>query len=281
MVHRICFFSSSDFGSECLNLLSFNFNVVCVVTKTPKEAFRGKKVTKNVIHEKAISLNIPVVHSFENLPDFDFGVVVSYGRIIPKSVLDLAKKGFLNIHPSDLPLFRGAAPIERTIEAGFSKSSVCVIKMTPNLDDGDVLARFDFEILQTQNSIYLHHFTAKKGAEILLSVLQNNPDLKNGVCQNHDFSTYAKKIDKTELKIDLDSKSFLCSAILNKIRAFASYGYCYTIFNDKRIKIISASYQNFSSSPLDICCQDGFIFPQIVKPEGGREVNITDFLNRL
>lgn len=279
---KIVFFGTSEFGLETLDLLYKKYNIIKVITPEPKPANRGYLLNKTPIHQKAEELKIAIKNTSKPTPqnideDFDVGIVVSYGAIISENVLKLAKYGFLNLHPSDLPKFRGAAPIERTIEAGEENTRICIIKMTPRLDDGDIVCYQNYTITEEENSLDIHKKFAKIGANLFplaLEKLVNNYD--NFEKQDNAKFTYAKKIQKEELLIK-HYENFVSKDLINKIRAFASYGCCFIIHEGKRIKILKATISNFQLTKLDIKCQDGFVSPLIIKPEGKGFIDTAQF----
>jgi methionyl-tRNA formyltransferase len=268
---KIVFFGTGSFGLEALKFLSCNYNVVSVVTGLPKEAGRGHKLTINPIHKEAEALGLEVINSgkptTEDLKkDFDIGIVVSYGAIISKAVLEKAKFGFLNIHPSDLPKFRGASPIERTIELGETNTRICIIKMTPKLDDGNIMASSYYTIQEDETSLDLHLKFAKIGAHLLNEAISNLINGTKGEEQNHEIATYAKKISKEELFLQGDGLTMV--QVNNKVRAFASYGFPFIMHEGKRIKILKAESTSFQKSKIDVKCIDGFLTPTLIKVEG-------------
>jgi methionyl-tRNA formyltransferase len=283
---RIVFFGTSAFGLPSLQMLSENYDILQVFTNNPKPAGRGKGLKKTSIHEFAETLDLKI-HTTEKpmtqdlLEEFDVGIVIAYGSIISKAVLEKAKFGFLNLHPSNLPIFRGAAPIERTLEAGFTETKICIIKMTPKLDDGDIVVSENYSILLEDNSITLHSKFAEIGAKILPLAIQKivSCDDENFIKQNDALATYAKKITKEELfcnsVTDLNS-----TEVLNKIRAFASYGYVFILHKEVRIKILQAIISEKRLTDLDVKTSDGFISPVLIKPEGKKEMLINDYLNQ-
>jgi methionyl-tRNA formyltransferase len=268
---RILFFSSTKFGLNSLDLLNQKFNIIGVVTNNPKPSGRGKKTNKTPIHERAELLQLKVINS--NKPtlsdikeDFDIGIVISYGAIIKEEVLNKAKYGFLNIHPSDLPKFRGAAPIERTVESGDLKTRVCIIKMTPRLDDGNILTYQDYLIQESQNSLDLHDEFSKIGASLLPDAIEKLQNGYLGEEQNESNSTYATKITKQEL--ELKHNVLYTKEAFNKVRAFTSYGFMFLIHQGKRVKILECEISKISKTNIDIKCLDGFLVPTLIKVEG-------------
>jgi methionyl-tRNA formyltransferase len=278
---KIVFFGTSPFGIEALRILAQNHEVLCVFTNPPKPAGRGKNLTPTPIEIEALKLELKVIHSskpkLEEIPtDFDIGIVVSYGAIISKAVLEKAKYGFLNIHPSDLPKFRGASPIERTLEAGEKSTRICIIKMTPRLDDGNILASQIYNISNEETSLELHQKFAKIGANLMPIAISNLIKGFEGEVQDNAKTIYAPKITKEELEL---TANLTITEAINKIRAFASFGYPFFFYQGKRIKILKAEGAKTAKTKLDLPLKDGFLSPLIIKPEGKNEMSIQDYLN--
>ena len=277
---KIAFFGTSEFGTETLKQLHENFGVEFVVTGVAKQANRGKKLTNTPIFELATNLGIGRVYTPEKLTEefeeylkeIDFAVVVAFGMILPERILNSAKN-FVNLHPSSLPLFRGAAPIERTLEKGYKTTDVCVIKMTKKLDAGNIIARQSYEILESDNSLTLHEKFANIGASLIVNLIKNGSTMEE--VQNDEAVVYAKKIEKSELELKDFSNSTI--EILNKIRAFASYGYCFKMYEGKRFKFILAQISKTRLTKIDIQCTDGFVSPLIIRPEGKRNLGVKDY----
>jgi len=277
---KIAFFGTSEFGGEALKQLHENFGVEFVVTGVAKQANRGKKLTNTPIFELAKSLGIERIYTPEKLTEefetrlenIDFAAVVSFGMILPERILNSAKN-FVNLHPSSLPLFRGAAPIERTIEAGHKTTDICVIKMTKKLDAGNIVARQSYEILESDNSLILHEKFAKIGAKLMVDLIKNGSTMEE--IQNDEAAIYAKKIEKFELELKDLSHSTI--DILNKIRAFASCGYCFKVYETRRFKFISAQISKTRLTKIDIQCTDGFVSPLIIRPEGRGNLSVKDY----
>jgi methionyl-tRNA formyltransferase len=284
---KIAFFGTSEFGIPTLEELHQTFSVEFIVTNPPRPANRGKKLMDTPVFECAKKLGIKKVYTPEkltqdfeqqefakHLAEIDYGVVVSYGKILPESIIKAVKKRFLNLHPSSLPLFRGAAPIERTLEAGHQKTDICVIEMVKQLDAGDVLARQNYDISDEENALDLHREFAKIGAQLICDVIQNGGIVHER--QDETMATYAHKIIKSELELPLQSSGGV-QTVLNKIRAFASYGHCFVCHNGKRFKIIKAAAVDKRKTPIDIQCNDGFVTPLVIRPEGKGDLKISDY----
>src|SRR5574344_429048 len=157
---RIVLFATPEFSIPTLHkIFNSKHEIVAVYTKQPKEQGRGMKLQNTPIHNEALKLNIPVFtpkslkkqEEWEKLKSFnaDIFVVVAYGLLLPKEILNIAKYGCINIHPSLLPRWRGAAPIQRALLSGDKKTGVCIIILGEGLDDGDILAKEEIEITNT------------------------------------------------------------------------------------------------------------------------------------
>jgi methionyl-tRNA formyltransferase len=287
----IVYMGSSEFSVDCFNSLTEKHNILSVYTSEPRPSGRGQKINKTQVHLLAEGFNIPVKTpkkiteaeiEYVKLLNPDFIIVVSYGLILPQDFIDLARYACLNIHPSSLPRWRGASPVERAIEAGDNKTSVCVIKMTKKLDSGDIILKQGLTIDQKDDSNSILEISSKIGAKLVLDsidIILSGADLVFEK-QSEDGITYAKKISKQELFCELSCQAS-CFEMLNKIRAMASYGYCYVICDNMRVKIIKAEATKIKKTEIDILCLDGFVTPLIIKPEGRKQMDVKSFLNGL
>ena len=214
---RIVLFATPEFSIPTLHkIFNSKHEIVAVYTKQPKEQGRGMRLQNTPIHNEALKLNIPVFtpkslkkpEEWEKLKSFnaDIFVVVAYGLLLPKEILNIAKYGCINIHPSLLPRWRGAAPMQRALLSGDKKTGVCIIILGEGLDDGDILAKEEIEITNTTTLEDLHDNLSKIGADLMLKCLDNieknkkiiaTPQAENGL-------TYAYKIEKEEGKIDFN-----------------------------------------------------------------------------
>ena len=243
---KIVFMGTPDFAVPVLEKLTQAHEVVAIYTRAPKESGRGKKINKTPVHLLAEAKGIPV-HTPQSLKseeeqaimrqyNADLGIVAAYGLLLPQAILDAFKIGCINVHASLLPRWRGAAPIQRAIEAGDKKSGITIMQMALALDAGDILSQQEVEISQTITGGELHDELSKVGAELLINTLA---DLAHITPQKQDESlvTYAEKIDKAESLIDFNQST---EKLLNKIRAFNPYPAMYFIHNNERFKIYTA-----------------------------------------
>ncbi|MFC4891854.1 methionyl-tRNA formyltransferase [Pseudofrancisella aestuarii] len=295
----IVFAGTPDISAQVLkDLYKTEHNIKAVLTQPDRAKGRGKKVQYSPVKEIALDHNTPVFQplSFKKNPEVlediknlnpDVIIVIAYGIIVPKEFLDIPKYGCLNIHVSLLPRWRGAAPIQRAIQAGDKKTGVCIMQMDEGLDTGDILKILEIDILDTDTSQTLHDKFAKLSIKPLLEVL-NNIETIEPQKQNGDI-TYAHKISKEEGNIDFSKRS---AEISCQIRAFTPWPSAYFILNNETIKVgefeildSKINSNNFgeildiSKNGFDVATADKVIrFKQLQFP-GKKMLNIADILN--
>ena len=214
MNKKIVFMGTSDFAVPILKSLYQNgFPVSAVYTQPPKKSNRGQKITKSPIHIFSETLSYEVrtpltlKNNFEEKEFLkklnpDLIVVVAYGHIIPKDLLSISKNGFINIHASKLPKWRGAAPIQRSLMNQEKETGVSIIKINENLDEGPVYDIFSTIIKDNENAKDLSIRLASIASEKILNCLEDIFDNKAVFReQDHKSASYANKIDKSEGKI--------------------------------------------------------------------------------
>lgn len=243
---KIVFMGTPDFAVKALEALAARHEVVCVYTREPQEAGRGKKLTKSPVHEFAEAHGILVrtpktLRSAEAQAELkalqaDISVVAAYGLILPQAVIEAFPLGCLNIHGSLLPRWRGAAPIQRAIEAGDDESGITIMKVVEKLDAGDMLLKGPVPITAETTGETLHDAMAGLGAELIVKALDNWQNL-HAEPQDERLVTYAAKIDKAESRLDF---SMPAEVLERKIRAFNPYPAVYFEFGGERYKILRA-----------------------------------------
>ena len=283
-----------EFSVPTLNALIKNkHNVIKVYTQPPKKSKRGQKVNPSPIEEfckkNNINLNNPTnLNNKEELEIFkklspDIVVVVAYGQIIPKIFLDIAKFGFVNIHASLLPKWRGAAPIQRAIMNGDKTIGVSIMKIEEKLDSGPVLASKEIELKENATHGEIEKTLAVMGANLLL---ENLKKLKDGnlkfLNQVHGEATYAKKIDKGETKINWNLDA---AKVINHIHALSPSPGAWFEYKNERFKILRASKSLAGGNPgslinenLAIACKTGSIQVLEIQRQGKNKQVIKDFL---
>lgn len=270
---RLAFMGTPDFSVDILQaLVDSDHDVVAVYSQPPSRAGRGKKERPSPVQILAESLNIPV-HTPKSLKsaeeqarfaalELDAAVVVAYGLLLPKEILDAPKYGCLNIHASLLPRWRGAAPIHRAIMAGDEETGVNIMLMEQALDTGPVILERRTHILPTDTTGSLHDRLKALGAEAILPALEGYVSGEMlPMTQAEDGVTYAHKIDKQEAKIDWSRSA---QDLRNHIHGLSPFPGAYCIAGDIRIKILEAEISadkgdaaSLVAHPITIACGDG------------------------
>jgi len=282
-----------EFAVPALKKLIAHHEVKAVFTQQPKARGRGLNLAKSPIHQLAFEHQIPVYTpstlrndetiNLINKVNADIIVVIAYGFIVPKAILDAKKYGCLNIHPSDLPRHRGAAPLQRTIIEGDQKSSVCIMRMDIGLDTGDILMKEDFDLEERTTLEELHNKCANLGAELLIKTLANIDNIVP-IKQSNDGVTYAHKLTKEEGRINWQDSAYSTDC---KIRGMTPWPGVYFSYNDKIIKILEAEYLNGThdftpgtviSDKLEIACGSGILQVKVLQQEGKRALPTSEFL---
>nr|WP_321446277.1 methionyl-tRNA formyltransferase [uncultured Cohaesibacter sp.] len=276
---RVIFMGTPDFAVPTLmEIVGQGHDVVAVYSQPPRPAGRGMDERKTPVHEKAELLGLPVFtptslkseeeqEKFRAL-DADVAVVVAYGLLLPKAILDAPVEGCLNLHGSLLPRWRGAAPIQRAIMAGDAETGVQVMRMDEGLDTGDIAMSETIPITDAMTAQDLHDRMMALGADLMVRALAalsrgslgSQPQAEEGV-------TYAKKIDKVEARIDFASPA---SEIHNKIRGLSPFpgAWCEMTIRGKaqRVKILRSELADGSGAPgtllgdgMTVACGDGAI----------------------
>jgi methionyl-tRNA formyltransferase len=248
---KIIFAGTPDFAAAHLQALidSDQHQVVAVYTQPDRPAGRGKKLTASAVKQLANDHNLTILQppslkdsdAQQQLASFeaDIMIVVAYGLILPQAVLDTPRLGCINVHGSLLPKWRGAAPIQRAVEAGDKETGICIMQMDAGLDTGPVIsvARCAIEVSDTSGSIYQK--LSELGAPTLLAALEK---MASGVAvaeqQDDSQSTYASKIDKSEALIDW---SMSAQEISRRVRAFNPFPATFSHIGGDRVKIWGAS----------------------------------------
>ena len=290
---RILFMGTAQFALPSLSkLLDLNQNIIGVYSSPPKKANRGMEITSspiiNYAESKGLNFSYP-----DNLKDEnevlkikelnpDIIIVIAYGLIIPRSILEIPKIGCFNLHGSLLPRWRGAAPIQRAIIEGDNKTGITFMKMDEGLDTGDIVLSKEINISTNDNHQSLENQLANLGAESFEEFLELIEKKRDFIQQNNDLATYAKKIEKSETRLDWNESA---EKIIRRINAYSPNPGAWFEFKGKRIKILEASLTRQSgksgtiiSDDLIIGCGEQSIQPQILKKEGKEEINLNDFL---
>ena len=291
---NIVFMGTSEFSVPALHTLIKNkFNVFQVYTQPPKKSKRGQKVNPSPIEEfckknKISFSNPPNLNSEEELKIFkklspDIVVVVAYGQIIPKSFFDIVKFGFINIHASLLPKWRGAAPIQRAIMNGDKKIGVSIMKIKEKLDSGPVLTSKELELDQNATHGEMEKKLSLMGADLLIESLKTvEAGTSKFIDQKHSEATYAKKIDKAEAKINWNLDA---NKVLSHIHGLSPSPGAWFEFENERFKVLRAKISTLngkSSSVLDenltIACKSNSIQILELQRQGKNKQTTKEFL---
>ena len=273
-------------------LLDLNQNIIGVYSSHPKKANRGMEISNspviNYAQSKGLNFSCPKNLKDENevlkIKELnpDIIIVIAYGLIIPRSILKIPKIGCFNLHGSLLPRWRGAAPIQRAIIEGDNNTGITFMKMNEGLDTGDIVLSKEINIKINDNQQSLENKLANLGAESFEEFLELIQEKSDFIKQNNDFVTYAKKIEKSETRLDWNEPA---EKIIRRINAYSPNPGAWFEFKGKRIKILEASLSSqlgksgtIISDDLIIGCGEQSIQPRKLKKEGKEEVNLNDFL---
>ena len=301
---NIIFAGTPDFAAQHLQaILNSQHNVIAVYTQPDKPAGRGKKLQASPVKQLAEQNNIPVYQpkslrkeeaQFElKVLNADVMVVVAYGLILPKAVLDAPRLGCLTVHGSILPRWRGAAPIQRSIWAGDAQTGVTIMQMDEGLDTGDMLHKVYCDILPTETSTSLYNKLAELAPSALIDVLDN---LENGKFiaekQDDSQSNYAEKLSKEEAQLDW---SLSAMQLERNIRAFNPWPIAYFSTEDKdgntqTLKVYQAEVFPHQDKPagtilsadkngIQIATVDGVLNLLQLQPAGKKPMSAQDLLN--
>ena len=297
---RLVFAGTPEFAVPCLRAARDKAEVVAVYTQPDRPAGRGRGLTPSPVKTEALARDIPVLQP-ENFRSAEakaqlralrpeLMVVVAYGLILPQSVLDIPEHGCWNVHASLLPRWRGAAPIQRAIEAGDTRSGVCLMQMEKGLDTGPVLLSQTLDIGPDETGGQLHDRLSALGAQVLgdaLGLLRATirlpprPQPVEGV-------TYAHKLDKAEAKLDWSQPTHV---LANKVRAFNPWPVAEALLDGERVRIHAAaaldeahdrapgSLLRASREGIDIACGQGVLRIHTLQRDGGKPVAAQDYCN--
>lgn len=299
----VIFMGTPDFAVPSLEKIHKEYHVLSVYTQPPKKSGRGLKTKLNPIHEISNDYNLPVktpqnfksfdiIEEIKNLKP-DFIIVVAYGIILPKTVLDIPIFFCLNGHASDLPRWRGAAPIQRAIEAGDKTTAACAMIMEETLDTGPVIAKKKIKILNKDNASSLHDKLSKLTANVLIEAMDKIIQNKyKPIKQKITGITYANKITSNDTLINWTQNN---EEILRKLRSLSNWPGGWTYHNQNRIRIHEAKKIEFSvgkenikpgefigysgnGSPIIQCGSNSFLEITQIQKEGKKKMNSPDFL---
>ena len=288
-----------DFAVPSLKLINSNFNVLAVFSQPARPNGRGLKTKKSSVETaaKELSLNVitpltlndeQIFSEFDQLKP-DLVVVVAYGLLLPEKYLKVPKYGCINGHASLLPRWRGAAPIQRAIEAGDTKTGSCIMLMEKGMDTGPIISSEIIDIREHDTSKVIHDKLSETTAELLIQAIKNLRNREISLINQKNYGiTYAKKIDKNETEINWKLTSI---EIFNKVRAFDPFPGTYTRYSDDIIKIIKTNLSDIvhTSEPGTIidsdqkiiiaCGNKSALEIKVLQKPGKKIISANDFLN--
>ena len=291
---RVLFMGSPEIASEYLRFLIANkLNLIGVYTQPPRPKGRGMSIKKSSVYMLAEKNNLPIycpknftesisINDFLKLKP-DIVIVVAYGIILPKTILDFPKFGFINVHKSLLPRWRGASPVEHALLHGDKQTGVTIFKIEEKLDAGPIISLSKLKIDKEINKSELYTKLIKLGKKLLIKKLNEIFEKKiKYIKQKEKNITYANKINTKNTKIDF-SKSV--NEVFNQIRAFSPKPGAWFIYNNERIKILKCKKIIIKSKKsvilneyFHIGCKNGIIIPITIQKEGKNPMNVKDFL---
>ncbi|HEY2345441.1 MAG TPA: methionyl-tRNA formyltransferase [Xanthomonadaceae bacterium] len=297
---RIVFAGTPEFALPSLRAAARHGQIVAVYTQPDRPAGRGRQLTASPVKQAAQNngwevrqpttlRTIEARHALAALEP-DVMVVVAYGLLLPPKILAIPRQGCWNVHASLLPRWRGAAPIQRAIEAGDAQTGVCLMRMDEGLDTGPVMLSLTTPIDADDTAGSLHNRLAELGAEVLSDALTL---LRAGMrptaqSQAAAGATYARKLEKSEARLDWNEPAIVLD---RKVRAFDSWPIAEAMVGGERLRLLEA--QALAAVPnaapgtilaasregLDIACGEGVLRVTLVQREGGRPVRVADYLN--
>ena len=297
MQRKIAFMGTPNFCLPILkNIYQNGYEISVVYTQPPRKSNRGQKIEKSPVHllSETLALNVrtpdQLKHNkseyeyFKSL-ELDLVIIVAYGQIIPKDFLLLSKEGFINLHASILPKWRGAAPIQRSIMCQDKETGISVMKINENLDEGDISHIFKINIEENENakslSERLSALASKNISHVIDSILDKEINFKP---QDYSKATYAEKIKKTEGLINWNDSA---ESIIGKINGLYPYPGGYFLFKGERYKILKAEKSFSKEKPgkvitndLEISCGTNSIKILEIQREGKKSQKINEFSSK-
>ena len=296
---RVVFMGTPDFSVPALENIAKRYEVVAVVTQQDRPKGRGHKMQYTPVKEKAIELEIPVYQPKRvKDPEFvdilktlkpDVIVVIAFGQILSKEILELPKHGCINVHASLLPKYRGAAPIQWAVINGDKKSGVTTMYMAEGLDTGDIIDTSEIVLDEKETGGSLFDKLADLGGKLILNTLDK---LETGTAtrtrQDDARSTYAGKITKELGKIDVTKSAVEIERLIRGLNPWPS---AFTYMDDKMLKIWNADVleETVEEEPgtitevnkkfIKVATGEGYLLLKEIQLEGKKRMDVTSFLN--
>lgn len=296
---KIVFMGTPDFAVPSLEALIEKYGVEAVFTQPDRPKGRGKKMAFSAVKEVAVKHNIKVFQpeklkddreAIEYLKELkpDFIIVVAFGQILTKEVLDIPKYGCINLHASLLPMYRGAAPLNWVIINGEKKSGNTTMLMDVGLDTGDMLLKDEVEITENMTAGELHDILTVRGGNLLIETIEG---LVNGTIipeKQEGETCYAKMLSKDTGKISWDKSA---KEIHNLIRGLNPWPIAHTIYKDENMKIYESEVLNENSNKepgtilsvnkngMKVSCNEGSLLIKKIQFPGGKPLTVEQYIN--
>ncbi|QMT33711.1 methionyl-tRNA formyltransferase [Conchiformibius steedae DSM 2580] len=294
---KVAFAGTPEFAAAALRAVAAEFELPLVLTQPDRPKGRGMALQASPVKQAAQALGLRVeqpqsLRGSDEIPhllkalDIDVMVVAAYGLILPQSVLDAPKHGCLNIHASLLPRWRGAAPIQRAIEAGDAETGVCIMQMDAGLDTGAVVSEHRLVIGENDTAADVHDALMQLGAAAVVADLRRLRDTGqlNAVPQPEQGISYATKLNKEEAQIDWSQPA---DVLARKIRAFNPVPAAWTLWEGKPLKIwlahstldtgAAGEILAADSKGILVGCGTGALRIESLQPAGGKRMNAAAF----
>lgn len=284
----IVFFGTEDFSLTALTgLIEAGYTIAAVITKPDSKKGRGQQLLAPAVKTLASRFNIPVWQP-ANLNDIAenikaigpaTGVLVSYGKIVPQSIINLFAPGIINVHPSLLPKYRGPSPIESAIMNGDKTTGVSIMQLSAKMDAGPIYTAKEHPLNGTESRPELYHALADIGTNLLLEAL---PQIIDGslqpIPQNDTAASYSQLLQKADAELNLDTLT--AAQAERRIRAHLGFPKSKLTLLSQSVIITKAHTSNQPNTPLDVVCQDGvyLCIDELLAPSG-RRMNAVAFLN--
>lgn len=297
---RIIFMGTPDFGESCLKVLIENTDVIAVVTQPDKKVGRNQTLTFQPIKQIALEKNIPVLQPTQIKSNIEFikkitelqpdlMVVVAYGLILPKEILEIPKHGVINVHASLLPKYRGASPIQSVILDGDEQTGVTIMILDEQMDHGPILAQNKVKILPYDDFATLHDKLANEGAKLLMETLPKYLGGQlQGKKQKDAEATHCQLIKKEDGKIDWHKSS---EEIERQVRAFNPWPGTFTNWEGKNLKILKSEIHDAEkvnkvigevyevNEVIKVQCGQGQLELIELQLEGKNKMSVKEFIN--
>ncbi len=299
MALKIIFCGTPEFAAPSLEaLLNSRHQVIAVYTQPDRPAGRGQRLTASPVKQLALNHHLPVYQpeSLRDMPEqqklrdlqADLMVVVAYGLLLPKAVLEIPRYGAVNVHPSLLPRWRGSTPIQSTILTGDEITGVSIIQLTPRMDAGPILLQTPYPLNGKETSGQLHDVLAAQGAQTLLTSLELlAANTLRGISQDEQLATYTRKISKNDAQIDWRLPA---AELERSVRAYHPWPVAFTHHEGKILRIWQAEARpdnpqwppgtvaGIEKAGVDIATGEGCLRLLQVQWPGGKPVSVADFI---